>query len=194
MRVKRSGSVRAVAAMLAEDARPSADRPCGVPARRCCRISSCHRNHCGPHGQNGSAWNWRQYSAMLGSAARDQIDRIERDRHQHDRSPGSSAGRAAAAGPTGMCRFCLRWRLGHTNRPDRKNISDIRQTSFHAQNRSKPNQRWLSMIGKALPIVGRRIEAVRLRRQRAEIGQDGMEPEHDQDDDGAQIAERQAGG
>ena len=43
----------------------------------------------------------------------------------------------------------LRARLDGTNRPERKNISDIRLTSCQAQNRSKPNQRWLSTIGMA---------------------------------------------
>ncbi len=43
----------------------------------------------------------------------------------------------------------LRDRLPGTNTPDRKNISDIRLTSCQAQNRSNPNQRWLSMMGDA---------------------------------------------
>ena len=35
----------------------------------------------------------------------------------------------------------LRTRLAGTNKPDRKNINDIKLTSCQAQNRSKPNQR-----------------------------------------------------
>src|SRR5262249_15612817 len=48
----------------------------------------------------------------------------------------------------------LRTRLAHTNRPERKYISDMRYTSCHAQNRSRPSQRWLSMMGVACHSYG----------------------------------------
>jgi hypothetical protein len=40
-------------------------------------------------------------------------------------------------------------RLGAVKSPAMKNMSAIMLRFSQAQNRSKPNQRWLSMIGKA---------------------------------------------
>ena len=84
-------------------------------------------------------------------------------------------------------------RLGQTNSPDNRKKNDIRKTSCQAQNRSKPINRAVSTIGKAAPQIGRLVERKGLRRQKVQIGQHRMKRQHQQDDEGAQIVDRQAG-
>ena len=105
----------------------------------------------------------------------------------------TAADRSARSGRTGTSTLPLRLRLDGTNRPDRKNISDIRLTSCQAQNRSKPNKRWLSTIGMACQRYGASSKRDRPARQRSEIGQNGMKRQHDNDHNRAQIAQGDAG-
>ena len=79
----------------------------------------------------------------------------------------------------------LRWRLLHTNNPERKNISDMKNASLNPTNKAKPLPRWLSTTGKACHQRGGH------RRREGTVRQNRMMGEHRDSDERSQVSNGQ---